>query len=147
MTSDITPPSLLQQYLQALRSRGAELARVDDLGHDDQPVYKVAGLGYLLISLTAELPGLWQLDHHLTEQIKARAETEAVASWWALLIKRRDGRGANGYILSDFDSTPVKRPIEIEAGQRVIREKRHLDSLRLILSTDKQADLLLRQRR
>ena len=78
--------------------------------------------------------------------MRRRADEEGVKACFALLIERRDGRGANGYILEDFSSTPVKREIEEVDGQLVIREKRHLDSLRLILSTEKQADLLLRRR-
>lgn len=138
--------ALLQQYLAALRSREAELELIADLGNDEQPVYRIIGLGYLLVTVSQETPGLWRLDQRLVAQLQQRASDEGLGSWFSLLIARRDGRGANGYILSDFESTPVKRELECDEGQLVIREKRHLDSLRLILSTDKQADLLLRKR-
>ena len=138
--------TLLQQYLAALRTHGAGIDRVADLGSDEQPVFRLTGLGYLMVAITLEFPGLWQLDQTLVNSLQQRATDEGVTAWFALLIARRDGRGANGYILSDFSSTPVKRDIDVEDGQLVIREKRHLDSLRLILSTDKQAELLLRKR-
>jgi len=138
--------ALLQQYRTALEDRGAEMSRVEELGSDEQPVFMIAGLGYLLVTVSLDFPGLWQLDQNLVDSVQQRAGDEAVSSWFALLIERQDGRGANGYILADFTSTPVKREIDHEDGQLVIREKRHLDSLRLILSTDKQADLLLRKR-
>lgn len=137
---------VLQQYLAALQSREAELERVVDLGNDAQPVYRITGLGYLLVSLSQDVPGLWKLDQALISQMQQRASSDALACWFSLLIERRDGRGANGYILSNLESTPIKRELDSEDGQWVIREKRHLDSLRLILSTDKQADLLLRKR-
>jgi len=137
---------LLQQYQAALENRAAELCQIDDLGSDAQPVFMIAGLGYLLVTVSLDSPGLWRLDQTLVNSVQQRASDEGVSCWFALLIERQDGRGANGYILADFSSTPVKRDIEHEDGQLVIREKRHLDSLRLILSTDKQADLLLRKR-
>jgi len=138
--------TVLQQYLAALQARDAVLERIDKLGSDEQPVLRIAGLGYLLVMVTADLPGLWSVDQALVTAVQQQASNEGVSSWFALLITRRDGRGANGYILSDFSSSPIKRDVEHEGDRLVIREKRHLDSLRLILSTDKQADLLLRQR-
>ena len=143
---DAGDTALLQQYLTALQERGAELQGIDGPGSDDQPLYRISGLGYLLVSVTREFPGLWRIDRNLADELRRRADEEGVKACFALLIERRDGRGANGYILEDFSSTPVKREIEEVDGQLVIREKRHLDSLRLILSTEKQADLLLRRR-
>jgi|GEM_PF-6653453 len=148
MNDHVDPDSagLLQQYLTALRDRGAEMHRIDGLGSDDQPLFRIKGLGYLLVSMTQEFPGLWQIDQTLVDEVQQRADEEGVNAWFPLLIARRDGRGANGYILADFSSTPVKRDIEAVDGRLVIREKRHLDSLRLILSTEKQAELLMRKR-
>jgi hypothetical protein len=143
---DASREALLRQYLTALQERGAELHRVDDLGSDEPFVFQIAGLGYVLVSISLDFPGLWRLDQTLISLVQQRASDDGVAAWFALLIARRDGRGANGYILSGFSSTPVKREIEHDGEQLLIREKRHLDSLRLILSTDKQADLLLRKR-
>jgi len=144
--ADSSADSVLEQYLAALQARDAGLERVEDLGSAEQPVLRVNGLGYLLVTLTSDFPGLWRLDQTLVSTVQQRANDDGVASWFALLIERRDGRGANGYILSDFSTTPVKRDVDHEDGLLVVREKRHLDSLRLILSTDKQADLLLRKR-
>ena len=158
---------LLRAYLDALRERGAEPVAVEALSDDRQSVVFIAGLGYLLIAISLDFPGCWQLDRERVDAVnhkgrsvlrvfplmfypgtplyhRARAEGQNV--FYALMIERRDGRGANGYILSDFTSSPFKRPLETEGDQLIIQEKRHLDSLRLILSTEKQVELLLRKR-
>ena len=100
----------------------------------------------MLIAISLDFPGNWQLDRERVDAVSQRARAEGQAVFYALMIQRRDGRGANGYILTDFASSPFKRPLEPEGEQWIIQEKRHLDSLRLILSTEKQAELLLRKR-
>ena len=45
---DAGDTALLQQYLTALQERGAELQGIDGPGSDDQPLYRISGLGYLL---------------------------------------------------------------------------------------------------
>jgi hypothetical protein len=139
--------AMLHSYLSALQERGAQFKLTDELSDAGQTVIALAGLGYVWIDVSLDFPGKWKLPLDSVGVFRQRAEKENQAVFYALLIERRDGRGANGYILTDFESTPVKRPIAAEDGQIVIEEKRHLDSLRLILSTEKQADLLLRKRR
>jgi len=137
---------LLRLYLDALRERGGEPTDVYALSGERHTVIFIDGLGYVVVAVSIEFPGYWLLDKACVENIQRHAASENQSVWYALLIERRDGRGANGYILSEFASSPVKRPIEADGEQLIIREKRHLDSLRLILSTEKQAELLLRKR-
>jgi hypothetical protein len=137
---------LLEAYLNALRERGGAATIVDALGDAQQTVVFIDDLGYVVIAISVDFPGCWQLEQARIDAVCRQAAAEERTVWYALLLQRRDGRGANGYILSDLESSPVKRAIEAEDGQLLIREKRHLDSLRLILSTEKQAELLLRKR-
>jgi len=137
---------LLQSYLDALRQRGVEPVTVEALSDETQCVVFIDGLGYVLIVISLDTPGYWQLQRINVDAVNQRARSEGQSVFYALLIERRDGRGANGYILTDFDASPLKRPLEMEGDQVDIQEKRNLDSLRLILSTEKQAELLLRKR-
>jgi len=144
--ADAVRDELLKAYLDALRERGAEPVAVEALSDDRQCVVFIDGLGYLLIDISLDFPGSWKLDRERVDAVSQRARAEGQGVFYALMIERRDGRGANGYILSDFTSSPFKRPLETDGDQLIIQEKRHLDSLRLILSTEKQVELLLRKR-
>jgi len=144
---DPASSTLIQQYLAVFQDRGVQPEPVKEFCDDNHLVLFIPGLGYLLVALSIEFPGLWHLDEMLFQKIQQRSDSESQPLWMAFLIERRDGRGANGYILKDLVSSPVKREIETNEGQFTIREKRHLDSLRLILSTEKQVDLLLRNRK
>lgn len=137
---------LVTAYIDALRERGVEPQLNEGLTDESQTVFFIAGLGYVLVAVSLEIPGAWQLDRNRIEAVNEHARNEEATVYYALLIKRRDGRGANGYLLTDLVSSPFKRPLEMAAREVLIQEKRHLDSLRLILSTDKQVDLLLRKR-
>ncbi len=137
---------IFTEYLAYLQHQGVNPERQLALSDKNHSVLLVPGLGYVLVIATVEFPGLWVVEQTFLTKLEHQAESQSQPLWIALLIARRDGRGANGYILSDLNSTPVKRPIEPEEGQFIIREKRHLDSLRLILSTEKQVDLLLRHK-
>lgn len=139
--------NIFTQYLACLQEQGANAQVEETMGDKDHPVLLIPDLGYVLVLTTTEFPGLWSFESSLLEAAQQRAEAQMLPLWIALLIARRDGRGANGYILSDLASSPVKRPIEPENGGFIIREKRHLDSLRLILSTEKQVNLLLRHKK
>jgi hypothetical protein len=145
MTGAVTDEQV-RAYLGALRDRGVDPIVIEAMNDETQTLILIESLGYVLIAVSRETPGYWQLDRDTVDAVSQRARNEEQAVFYALLIERRDGRGANGYILSDFSSSPLKRPPEIEADQVIIQEKRHLDSLRLILSTEKQAELLLRKR-
>jgi hypothetical protein len=145
MTGAVTDDQV-RAYLGALRDRGVDPIVIEAMNDETQTLILIESLGYVLIAVSRETPGYWQLDRDTVDAVSQRARNEEQAVFYALLIERRDGRGANGYILSDFSSSPLKRPLEIEGDQVIIQEKRHLDSLRLILSTEKQVELLLRKR-
>lgn len=135
---------IIEEYLQALRDQGARPETVELAVDDMVQCYRINGRGYVLVTASVTVPGEWWLPVDVVERLRVKAETEQVACRYVFLIVRQDGRGANGYIVDDFDSTPVKRAFDISEGQYHIREKRHFDSLRLLLSTEKVADLLLR---
>lgn len=132
-----------QDFIETLKKQGAAL---ETIAQQQTKVFKLEGLGWLMLTATDSVPGSWQLDQALVEQLQQQAAQQDQPLWIVLLIVRRDGRGANGYILPDLAASPLKRPLVAENGSYQILEKRHLDSLRLILSTEKLATLLLRQR-
>ena len=137
---------IVEEFFAELKQRGANPEICNGSWQRAEAVYRITGLGYVLIAATDAAPGEWQLAEADVQRFQQLAEADEVPGWFVLLISRRDGRGANGYLLSDLDSAPVKRPFDCEDETYHVREKRHLDSLRLLLSTEKIADVLLRNR-
>ena len=137
---------IVEAFFSELKQRGANPEICNGPWRRADAVYRITGLGYVLIAATDTAPGEWRLPEADVQRFQQLAEGDDVAGWFVLLISRRDGRGANGYLLPDLDSAPVKRPFDREDDCYHVREKRHLDSLRLLLSTEKIADVLLRNR-
>ena len=137
---------VINEFLSELRNQGAEPELSGESWQRAGAVCLVAGLGHVMIVATDANPGQWSLAGADVQRLQQLAADDGVPCWFVLLISRRDGRGANGYVLKDLVSSPLKRPLELDGETYDVREKRHLDSLRLLLSTEKIADVLLRQR-
>jgi len=108
--------------------------------------YIVKGLGYVVILASSENPGEWEFEESLESDLNSLCQNHQQKVYYVFLIVRQDGRGANGYIVSDFNDKPVKKPFEVLDGKYRVKEKRNFDSLRLLLSTDKIVNILLRNK-
>ena len=137
---------IIREFLDELRNHGAQTASSDETWQHGAAVCRVAGLGLVMIVATEANPGQWLLAAADVQRLQQRAATDGTPCWYVFLISRRDGRGANGYVVRDLAGSPLKRTLEPDGDDYDIREKRHLDSLRLLLSTEKIADVLLRHR-
>lgn len=138
---------IADEFLAALEQQGGEIDRLaGDAWQGGVVCCRVAGLGVVMVTATDMSPGQWSLAATDVQRVQQLAGERHEPCWFVFLIVRRDGRGANGYVVTDFDSPPVKRPFELNDDGYHIREKRNFDSLRLLLSTEKVADVLLRNK-
>ncbi len=127
------------QGLEAIQGEGLRqvLSMDDDLRH-------VPGLGLVCLRVCEAPPGAWTIADTLLEQLSSLQEETGAAWWLVLLVPRVSGEGAQGYILGDLSSPPVKNPPQSGGGELLIKERRHLDSTRMILSIEKLATILMR---
>jgi len=135
-----------QEFHDLLLQNGAEIDACDlskecAVGND---VFNVSGLGYVVVLASTENPGSWEFEESFEKALIDLSQGQNV--WYVFLIVRQDGRGANGYIVSEFNQKPVKKSFEVVDGKYTIKEKRNFDSLRLLLSTDKIVNILLRNK-
>jgi len=135
-----------QEFHDLLLQNGAEIGACDlskecAVGDD---VFNVNGLGYVVVLASTENPGSWEFEESFVKALIDLSQDQNI--WYVFLIVRQDGRGANGYIVSEFNQKPVKKPFEAVDGIYTIKEKRNFDSLRLLLSTDKIVNILLRNK-
>ena len=135
-----------QEFHDLLLQNGAEIGACDlskecAVGND---VFNVSGLGYVVVLASTENPGSWEFEESFVKALIDLSQDQNI--WYVFLIVRQDGRGANGYIVSEFNQKPVKKPFEAVDGIYTIKEKRNFDSLRLLLSTDKIVNILLRNK-
>ncbi|HFD92268.1 MAG TPA: hypothetical protein ENJ22_03170 [Gammaproteobacteria bacterium] len=150
MSGDNKTEILKRQWWEALEGQGAEVTWPDEAGEAaleemlklDGDLRYVPGLGLVCLRVSETPPGAWSVPDALLDRL---ASSES--AWWlVLLVGRLSGEGAQGYILGDLSSPPVKNPPQSEGGVVSIQERRHLDSTRMILSIEKLAAILMRHR-
>lgn len=66
-----------------------------------------------------------------------------LACLYILLVSRKDGRGANGYILKGLKSEPLQGKLSEQKKYFKINEKTNLNESKKILSLEKVAEKLL----
>ncbi len=153
MAGDGRVELLKRQWWEALQGLGAEVTGPGAAGDAslatvlemDGDLRYIRGLGMVCVRVSETPPGDWTVPGGLVERLDALRAGNGTAWWLVLLVARLSGEGAQGYILSDLSSPPIKNPPPSEGARISIRERRHLDSTRMILSIEKLAAILMRQ--
>lgn len=113
------------------------------LGQAGREIYLVRGVGIINIHIRSERPGWWNILKSVKTDLDSLADELGVKSYYVLLIGRDDHYIANGYIATDFASSPFARAPGIEKTKYSVNEKQHLDQSKLLLSVNKIANTLL----
>lgn len=148
MTRENKADSLKQQWWAALEAQGAPAPGLDAAPAAGLPVdgdfRLIPGLGLVCLRVCETPPGEWAIARHVLEGLETLKGETGTAWWLVLLVARVSGEGAQGYILNGLASPPIKNPPRWEEDVLTIRERRHLDSTRMILSIEKLAAILMR---
>jgi hypothetical protein len=113
------------------------------LGRSGRNVYFVKGVGLINIHVRSEAPGWWNILKAVKDDLDWLQNDLHVKSYYVLLIGRPDRYVANGYIASDFNSSPFVKYPGIEATKYSINEKQHLDTASILLSVERVAKELV----
>jgi hypothetical protein len=143
------------QFINALTEQGLTVmtanhvsSAVDDnkdfstavkiLGSNNRNVYFLVyqgKLGIMHLHVRSEGSGFWGLTKNTLDHIKAFKEGLKVPNWLILLVGRQDKFIADGYIVSEVGTLPMRRPPTLLAnGTYKINEKSDLNSDEKILS-------------
>lgn len=117
----------------------------EDLGRAGRNVFLVKGVGLINVHVRADPPGWWDI----LKSVKSDFELlqNHFNSYFILLVGRKDQHVADGYILSDFNSSPLLKPPEVGATKFTIKEKLHVDRDERLLSLSKVSKALLASRK
>lgn len=148
-------------FFDALRSQGASVESMADLAAGSNPtirdlfmalgqagreVYLVRGVGLINVHIRSEPPGWWSILKTVKRDLDMLAKEFETKCFYVLLVGRDDQHIADGYIVTDFATSPFIRPPGVEETKFTVNEKRHLDPRNLLLSVGKVAKVLMEAR-
>jgi len=153
-------------FLDALKAQGARVRTMMDLanemsdpklrsiclglGQAGREVYFVPGVGFINVHVRSESPGWWNVlktvKNDLAFLSAAPEGQPTINCYYVLLIGRKDQHIADGYIVTDFDKSPLVRHPGVEETKYSINERQYLDQRALILSITRVAKALLDKR-
>lgn len=159
MSRSSTSDTVRDAFLGVLRAQGATVESMSGLaatesndtisnlllglGRAGREVYWVRGVGFINIHIRSEAPGWWNILKSVKSDLDVLAKEFGVKSYYVLLVGRNDRFIANGYVATDFSSSPFVRPPGVEASKYSVNENQHLDQKKLLLSVEKVAKVLL----
>lgn len=149
---------LREALLRAIRSHGAQIEKLSDmaakeeydalnglfqiLGGSGREVYILGGVGLINIHVSTDRSAWW----NVMKSVKASFE------WWTkhvgqkclfvFLTSRKDGL-LTGYIASGFDADPFLQPPSEQQTKFMVKESKHLNPLKRIVSAQLIAEQLL----
>jgi len=116
------------------------------LGQAGREIYLVRGVGLVNIHIRSEAPGWWNILKSVKADFDALAKAIGARAFYVLLVGRKDPKDAhvaNGWVATDFLSSPFLKSPSEEATKYTVKEGLHLDERKLILSVTKVAQKLL----
>lgn len=116
------------------------------LGQAGREIYLIRGVGFINVHIRSEPPGWWSILKTVKRDLDILAKEFGTKCFYVLLVGRADQHTANGYIASDFSSSPFVRPPGVEVTKYTVNEKQHLDVRKLLLSVGKVAKVLMEVR-
>lgn len=159
MTRTVTADFIRDEFLKSVNSLGGSVEAMDQLasktsdptlrglfkqlGRSGRNVFLVKGIGLINIHVRSSPPGWWNILMTVKEDLDSLRRELRVKSYYVLLIGRTDRYVANGYIATDFDSSPFVNHPGVETTKYSINEKQHLDPSSVLLSVEGVAKELL----
>ncbi len=155
MSRTVQSDAIQEAFLDELKAQGATVESMDGLfAHTDHPeardllarlgrsgrnLFLVKGIGLINVHVRSELKGWWGILKTVKEDLQALGTNH----FFVLLTGRKDRFVADGYIVSDFNSSPFIKYPSTGVTKFTINEKQHLDPNARILSVGKIAKVLL----
>jgi hypothetical protein len=149
-------------FLDALRAQGMRVDTLEEvaaeateqvlrdvfrrLGRAGREIYVVRGVGLINIHIRSTAPGWWNILKSVKADFDALAKAIGGKTFYVLLVGRKDPKDihvANGWVATDFLSSPFLQPPSEEATKYTVKEGQHLDKGKLNLSVTKVAQKLL----
>lgn len=148
-----------EKFLANLKSLGASVKTMEQLalsasdpevrsvfkrlGQAQRNVYSVHGIGLINVHVRSESPGWWNVLKTVKGDLDTLRKDLGVRSWYVFLTGRNDRFIADGYIATDFDTSPFIRHPGIETTKYTINERQHLNNSKRLRSVEKIAKVLL----
>lgn len=156
--------TIREAFLDVLRGEGASVQKIRDLADDpktadirsillalgraSREIYGVHGVGIINVHVRSEPPGWWNIVKSVKRDFTTLSAQNSfrINCYYVLLIGRNDQHVADGYIATDFDQPPfIRQPRNNEEIKYTVKECKHLDSRKLLLSVGKVARTLMQQ--
>ena len=162
MARETNADRIRNAFLYTLRYQGAKVrtmmelaAEMSDpnhrgiclgLGQAGREVYFIIGVGFINVHVRSEPPGWWSILKSVKNDLaflSGERNDPGINCYYVLLVGRNDRHIADGYIVTDFSSSPFVRPPGVEETKYTVNEKQHLDPKKLLLSVGKIAKVLM----
>lgn len=114
-----------------------------ELGRAGREIYLVRGVGFINVHIRSESPGWWNIVKSVKADLDHLAKEYGLKTYYVLLVGRDDRHIANGYVATDFLSSPFIRLPREEEIKFTVKAKQHLDPRKYLLSVEKVARVLL----